>query len=251
MSLTVAQIIQGLIAAALVGFSKTGIAGLGILIVPLMMNVFPGKENTGALLPMLAFADIFAVAYYRRHAQWPVVLKLLPWVLPGLFLGCLALNRISNAQVNLVFGFLIMAMVALKLWQDRSAFWQDGNIQQRWWLAAIFGILAGFTTMLGNLAGPIMSIYLLTMGLPKKEFIGTGAWYYLIVNTVKIPFSIYLGLISAESLRFNVMAAPLILVGVFAGIWVFPRISQKWFNAIILLLAFAAALRLLYLYFFA
>ena len=95
MELTVSQMIQGAIAAFLTGFSKTGVVGLGVLIVPLMASVFPAKASTGALLPMLIFGDLFAVAWYRQHAQWRILARILPWVLPGLALGDIALKHMS------------------------------------------------------------------------------------------------------------------------------------------------------------
>ena len=247
MGLTPLQMILAALAAFLVGFTKTGVAGLGILIVPLMagLEIFTAKESTGALLPMLLFADLFAVARYRRHADWRILGKLLPWILPGILLGCLALKTTPEKRMYPVLAVLILLMVALNLAQKRGGAWIEERVPHQWWFSAAIGILAGFTTMLGNIAGPIMSVYLLSMGLPKREFMGTGAWYYLIVNAVKVPFSAGLGLISAKSLAFNLTSAPLIVIGAVVGILVFARIPQKWFDRAVVVLAAAAAVRLL------
>ena len=245
MELSPTQMIEAVIAAVLVGFSKTGIMGLGVVIVPLMADVFPAKASVGALLPMLVFADIFAVVWYRRHARWSILLRLLPWVLPGIALGYVALRGMSSETLRLLLGALVFVMVALKLAKAEAGERFDSEIPHRWWFSAVVGILSGFATMVGNIAGALMGIYLLSMGLKKHEFIGTGAWYYLIVNVLNIPLSASLGLITAQSLRFNVMMVPAIALGAFLGKLVLKRIPQRAFGGAIVVLAAVAAIRLL------
>lgn len=245
MELNTIQIIQAVLAAFLVGFSKTGLVGLGVLIVPLMAAVFPAKESTGALLPMLIFGDLIAVAWYRQHAQWRVLARILPWVLPGIVLGTFALNRTPSEKLGPALGVLVLFLVALETARARAGEWLEERLPRKWWFSAIMGMLAGFLTMVGNIAGAVASIYLLSMGLEKREFMGTGAWYYLIGNCVKVPFSLALGLISVRSLRFNLETTPLILAGAVVGILTFRLIPQRWFNRAILLLASLAALRLI------
>jgi uncharacterized membrane protein YfcA len=246
MELTANQIIQAVIAAFLVGFSKTGMVGLGVLIVPLMASVFPAKASTGALLPMLIFADLFAVAWYRQHAQWRILAKILPWVLPGLVLGTVALQHTSSEALGRVMGGLIVLLIVFQVVRERGGQWLEERLPHTWWFSAFMGTFAGFTTMVGNLAGPIATVYLLSMGLEKREFMGTGAWYYLICNTAKVPFSAALGLITVRSLNFNLEVASIIIVGAAVGILTFRLIPQKWFNRVVLLLAALAALRMLF-----
>lgn len=247
MELTTAQIIQAVIAAFLVGFSKTGLTGLGILIVPLMAAVFPGKESTGALLPMLILGDIFAVAWYRQHAKWEIVIKLLPWIVPGLLLGVWALKVMDDRWFYPVLGVMVLALIGVQIARDRGGVWLEEHLPHKWWFAAAVGIMAGFATMVGNVAGAIMGIYLIAMGCDKKTFMGTGAWYYLIVNSAKVPFSAGLGLITAESLMFNLAVAPLVIIGAFVGLATFQKIPQKFFNGAIIVLAGLAAVRLIYI----
>lgn len=246
MHLTLTQLLCAGVAAFLVGFTKTGLTGLGLLIVPLMATVFPGKESTGALLPMLILGDLFAVAWYRQHARWGIVLRLLPWIVPGLLLGAWALKRIPNESFYPLLGALILFFVVLQVVRDRGGEWLEQRLPHQWWFSAMVGLVAGFTTMVGNVAGAIMGIYLISMGLEKKTFMGTGAWYYLIVNCAKVPFSAGLGYITGESLLFNLGAAPLVVAGAFAGLATFRHIPQKWFTRAILLLSALAALKLLW-----
>ena len=240
------QIILIVVAAILVGVAKTGVVGLGVLFVPIMASVFPPKESTGVLLPMLVFADIWAVAYHRRNAQWRIIGRLLPWLMPGIVLGALALWKLPAKRMGPLFAVLVLGLIAMRLVQERKGEWLAEHVPQQWWFSAAIGLLVGFVTMVGNVAGAIMGIYLLSMGLRKKEFMGTGAWYFLIGNTIKLPFSAALGLITAQTLLFDLKTTPLILLGAGLGIWVFRKIPQKWFGRAILILATLSALRLLF-----
>jgi uncharacterized membrane protein YfcA len=229
----------------LVGFSKTGMPGMGILPVPLLALIIPPRESSGVLLPMLIFGDVLAVAYYHRRAVWSHLLPLLPCTLVGIVAGYFALGRLDNRQVGPLIGAIILGLLALGWWRRRGA-GANGDVTFRYpTLAAIaFGTLAGFTTMVANAAAPVMALYLLAMRLPKEEFLGTGAWFFLLVNWAKVPFSLRLHLITRESLRFNLMLAPLIVLGALAGIWLQKRIPQRAFDTIVQILAALAALRL-------
>ncbi|MBN1672454.1 MAG: sulfite exporter TauE/SafE family protein [Kiritimatiellae bacterium] len=233
----------GVAAAMLVGFSKTGVPGLGILIVPLMVSVFPGKTSAGALLPLLIFGDFFAVGRYHRHAHWPYLVRLFPWVAVGMLGGWFMLRQLSDTGFGPFLGGLVLGLLVFQLVRKR---WKDSDIPRAWWFAAVAGISAGFATTVGNAAGAIMCVYLLSMRLPKEEFIGTGAWYYLIVNALKIPIFASEGMISAETLAFDACMLPVIAAGAAVGIWVLPRIPQKPFEWSIALLAAAASLKLIF-----
>src|ERR1043166_3258549 len=159
--------------ALITGLSKTGIAGLGILSVALFANALPARASTGALLPLLLCADVFGVAFFRKHASWSHLWKLFPWVVVGVVAGYFALDRVSNAQVQRMIGGILLAMVALHLWRQRQPDQAGAGLPHTWWFAALTGMLAGFTTMVANAAGPVMVLYLLALGLPKLAFIGT------------------------------------------------------------------------------
>ena len=229
--------------AVIVGITKTGLPGMGILNVPLLAMSFEAKASTGLLLPMLAFADLFAVSYYHRHARWGHVLRLLPWALAGIAAGSGVVRYINNEQLKPVIGLIVLVMLAANYWRNRS----NGNnlkVPNHWAFAAGMGFFAGLTTQLANAAGPIMTIYLLAMHLPKHEFMGTGAWYFLILNWLKIPLFVWDGRITFESVKIDIMMLPLIVVGAVIGIFVLKRIPQKWFNIVVQLLALAAAIKL-------
>ena len=243
--LAASQWVLGAICALLVGFSKTGIAGIGIVSILLMAEIFPARESTGIVLVMLIVGDLVAVAWYRRHANWRLLVGLLPWVAPGLLVGWFLLGRLNDAQMRPLLGGLVLSLLALQVLRRRCGDWMENKLPHTWWFAACIGLLAGSATMLANAAGPITIMYFLAKGLPKHEFMGTGAWFYFLVNLIKVPFSASQGLITPEHLVFNLWVAPVILVGAAIGIYVLPRVPQKIFDNAVLVLAFAAAVKLI------
>ena len=252
MNLEIWQWVLGAGAALFVGISKTGIPGTGILVVPLLAFVFGARPSVGVMLPMLIFADCFAVAWYRRHAQWDKIVLLLPWVVAGLVVGTWALWATGASKSDIlgrIIGGIVLAMLALHLLRGRLG----ERLTPRSKIgAASTGVVAGFTTMISNAAGPVMSIYFAAHDMPKKEFVGTSAWYFFIVNLTKLPVFMILSLdnpnnpiITKNSLYFVGIMTPVILIGVFIGKWLLPRFSQKAFDSTVLILAGAAAIKLL------
>ncbi|MDF2714417.1 MAG: hypothetical protein K0R28_1342 [Paenibacillus sp.] len=247
MDLNSTQIVLALLVAVMTGFSKTGVPGAGIFGVALMASIFPAKQSVGMLLPMLITADIVAVSYYRRTVAWKYLVVLIPWVLAGIVIGFFVMEHIGNGQLSVMLGALILALLLLHLIKDRLEQKLRFPFTQTVYFQAAMGILAGFTTMVGNVAGAIMTIYLLSKGLQKQQFIGTGAWFFLAVNLIKVPFNAYLGLITTDTFIFSAWMAVPVLLGTWIGIKIVPRIPQARFQAIILILTALGAVRLLLL----
>ncbi len=235
--------------ALLTGLSKTGIAGLGILSVVLFANALPARESTGALLPLLVVADMFGVALYRKHGDWQKIMLLLPWSIVGILVGYLAMGRIDEPHVRRLLGCIAVAMLGLHLWRQRCmAKDPDGWVQQLPHspvAGCLIGILAGFTTMMANAAGPVMVLYLLAMGLPKLVFLGTMAWLFLVLNLIKLPFSCGLGLITTQSLLLDAILLAALIPGVLLGPVVVKRLNQRTFERVVLFFTMIAAIRLL------
>jgi uncharacterized protein len=240
------------VGALLVGFSKTGIAGLGMLSVLLFAYVIPStKQSTGIVLPLLIFGDLVAVLSYRRHMLWKHIVRLFPWTAAGVLVGWLTLGRIDDVQCRRLIGLIVLAMVALHVFRrwrtKRAAAGGEPELPEHGlWFAALIGILAGFTTMVANAAGPLMAIYLLAMRLPKMEYVGTGAVFFMLINWFKVPFMVGLEMITWESLKFNLYLFPAVLAGALAGRWVLGKINQKMFESLALVLSAAAGLKLLF-----
>ena len=233
--------------AFLVGVSKTGIPGFGILVVPLMALVLPAKTTVGVMLPMLIFADLFAAGYWRYHAQWKHLFRLIPWALSGIIIAYFIMERIENEQLKPTIGIIVLAMLAIRFRQNflkRNT--NKTKVPTHWAFSAVMGLLAGITTMMAHAAGPVMTIYLLSMQMPKKKFVGTTAWFFFMVNWLKVPFSAKLDLITVETLKLDLCLFPLIFLGAVTGVLALKRIPQKIFDILVLVLAAAAAIKLLF-----
>jgi hypothetical protein len=210
-----------------------------------MASVIPARASTGLILPLLIVGDFLAVGYYRRRAVWPHLMKLLPCGAVGVLIGYRLMAHVNDRQLRPLIGVIILALLAFSAWRSRKSA-GEMDVPRGWTFAVVMGLCAGITTMMANAAGPIMIAYLLAMRLPKEEFIGTGAWYFLIVNLFKVPFSADLGLITPASLRFNLALLPAVVAGAALGVLVARRISGKTFNVTVQVLALAGALKLLW-----
>ncbi|MCA1809095.1 MAG: sulfite exporter TauE/SafE family protein [Kiritimatiellia bacterium] len=236
------QWLIALVAALLVGFSKTGLPGMGILAVALLAEVFPARQAVGAILPLLILGDLFAVRYYHKNTQWARLWELFPCVLGGMAAGFVFLFYVRGAHFKPFLGGLILLLSLLEMLRARQGWHQ---FPHRPWFTVITGLLAGFATTVGNVAGPIMNIYLMAKGLDKLHFMGTLAWYFFIFNCLKLPLYFGLGMINRQTLIFDLLAAPMVVVGALLGRWILHRISLVWFRRLVMLLAVAAAMRLL------
>lgn len=217
------------IAALSIGMSKTGVQGIMLMIVPFMAMVFGAKESTGVILPMLCMADIIAVAYYKRIADWKIVAKLLPTAILGFFLAIGVDNMIPDGQFRQLMGWTLLLALIVMLWSE--IFGKENRWMHKWWYAAIFGLLGGFTTMIGNAAGPVMSVYLLSMRKEKMEYIGINAWFFLVVNLLKVPLQAFVwDNITWPSFSLNLLMLPVIGIGAWLGIKIVKLFPEKAFR---------------------
>ncbi len=230
--------------AMLIGMSKTGVPGVSLIVVPTLAIIFGGKASTGILLPVLLMADWFGVGYYHRHARWRYLVKLFPWAFAGIGIALWVGEIINDAWFKNIMAIMVFLCIGLMLWKDRK---RGGQFfPNSWWFAASMGILGGFATMIGNVAGPIFAIYLLAMQLPKNNYIGTGAWFFLILNLIKFPLHILVWqTIDRESLKLDLILLPGIALGAAAGIWLVKKIPDKTYRAFVIIVTAFSALLLL------
>ena len=233
------------IAAFGIGITKSGFSGVSMVHVILFAIVFGARDSTGVVLPMLIAGDIFAMSVYGKHANWRYVRRMLLPTLIGVVMGWLMMFRLPEAYYRPLIGAIIFGLTVLqiiRLWKEE---WL-ADVPHAAWFAWSMGILVGLTTMLANAAGPVFGLYLLAIGLPKLEFVGTAAWFFLILNIVKIPFSWSLGLIRLDTLALNAVLIPLILLGLWVGTRIIRIIPQRLFDSLILVLTGVASFRFLF-----
>ena len=218
----------------LLGLSKSGIKGIGIVLVIILAFVFGEKASTGILLPMLICADIMAVIYYNRHANWKYIRKLIPWMAIGVLVGVWLGNDISELLFKRIMAVIIIVSVLIMFYTESR---KSSLIPTNKLFSISAGFLAGFSTMIGNLAGPIANVYFLAMRLPKNEFIGTVAWLFFIINIFKLPFHFFVWkTVTKETLILNIVLFPVIFVSFFSGIWIVKQISNVNYRRLILII---------------
>ena len=198
------------------GISKSGIKGLAVLIVMGLALVYGAKESTGILMPLLICGDILAVIYYKRHVKWAYLIKLLPWMVAGVLVGVVLGKDLQEDLFKSGMAVIILISVAMMYYWERK---KDRKVPTHWSFAALMGMMAGFTTMVGNLAGAFSNIYFLAIKLPKNEFIGTAAWLFFIINLFKVPFHIWSwGTINLVSFQISLSLIPAVIMGFMLGV---------------------------------
>ena len=233
-----------ILAAFILGFSKSGIKGIGIIIILILAFVFGEKSSTGVLLPMLIAADIIAVNYYNRHTQWHYIKKLLPSMVIGVLVGVWVGDFISEIAFKRVMAVIIISSIGIMWYFEKL---KSTKVPKSRWFSSTAGFLAGFTTMIGNLAGPISNIYFLAIRLPKNEFIGTAAWLFFIINVFKLPFHYFVWkTVTIESLALNLSLVPAIAVGFFFGAALVKKISNINYRRFILVVTIIGGILMLF-----
>lgn len=261
--------------ALVVGFSKTALPGAGTIAVGLFALAMPAKESTAALLLLLIVGDLTALWVYRREPDLKMLVRLIPSVMGGVVIGTIFFATVGGEVVRGTIGIILLTLVAVTVWRRRRAegakaavatsgeSGSEGPAAQaqpgrgatvgpaetsgrRIWVSrAIYGLLGGFTTMVANAGGPVMTMYFYAMRLPVLTFLGTAAWFFAIVNILKLPFSASLGLFSRDTFVMDAMLIPVVLLGALVGVKVAKRFSQGVFEKAVLVLTVVSALGLL------
>jgi uncharacterized protein len=226
-------------AAFIIGLSKAGLKGIDMMNVTIMAIVFGGKASTGVVLPLLCAMDILAVIYYHRHAQWVHFWRLLPWMMAGILIGVYAGKDLDEALFRKIMALIIILTVIIMLILE---FRKNMVIPANKLFVANMGLISGFTTMMGNLAGAFSNIYFLAMRMPKNNFIGTAAWVFLVMNLFKLPFQVfYWKNINLLTLKTDLLLLPALVLGFWAGIKIVSRIREESYRKVVILLTLVGA----------
>ncbi|MBB1284288.1 sulfite exporter TauE/SafE family protein [Flavisolibacter sp. BT320] len=233
-----------LLAAFIIGLSKAGIKGIDMMNVTIMALVFGGKASTGIVLPLLCAADILAVTYYHRHAQWNHFRRLMPWMMLGILIGVFVGKNINeDVFKNIMAVIIILTVISMLFFELRKRQTVPHNLA----FVGTMGLVSGFTTMLGNLAGAFSNIYFLAMRLSKNDFIGTAAWVFLVINLFKLPFQVvYWKNITPATLWIDLLLLPALLLGFFAGHKIVSKIRDDSYRKVVIVLTLLGALVILF-----
>jgi hypothetical protein len=236
---SIANWVLVILASFIIGLSKAGIKGIDMVNITIMAIVFGGKASTGVVLPLLCMADIMAVKYYHRHAQWNHFWKLLPWMVAGILVGVYVGKDLDETLFRKVMAFIIFLTVVIMLLLEMR---RNVSVPDNKFFIGSMGLMSGFTTMLGNLAGAFSNVYFLSTRMLKNDFIGTAAWIFLVINLFKLPFQvIYWKNITAASLRVDLFLLPVLIAGFFAGLKIVAKIKDDNYRKVVFVLTLIGA----------
>lgn len=227
--------------------AKTGLGGIGLLVVPIMASIFGAKSSTGILLIILIIADFFGVTYYHQHADLKKLIKLIPSTILGIILAVFMGNYINENQFKIFLALIVLLGIILMFFNSENE--KKNPKEKNIFITSFFGILGGLSTMIGNAAGPVMTIYFLSMGFQKNKFIGTAAWFFLMVNLFKVPFHfIFWNTINFQILFFGISCLPLIVIGAYSGIFIVKRIPENPYRLFLIVSVVLSALKLIFIF---
>lgn len=227
-------------AAILVGASKAGLKGIGIVAVVLVAMAYGARDSTGILLPLLIAGDILAVIYYKRHCRWIYLKKFLPAMVVGVLIAVLAGKDLPEEKFKIWMGAIILISVVIMFWWDYHG---RKTFPDNWAFVGSAGVAAGFTTMIGNLAGAFANMFFLATRIPKNEIIGTSAWLFFIINVFKFPFHYWVwGTISPQTLLTDLQYIPFIFLGFFLGMKIVAYINELQYRYFLLIVTAIGAI---------
>lgn len=234
-------------AVVLFGFSKTGMPVAGVMAGPLVAAALGPAVGSGFVVPLLILGDLMGLALYRSHADWSLIRRLVPGVLAGFVITALLFEFVDMVIVGRILGLLILASVFLEVWRlrtERDIPHDHPGIENRLAIA-FFGTLTGMTTMGANAGGAAMTLYLVKMRVSMLAFMGTAAWFFLILNLIKVPVVIGLHVLTWDSLLVSLRFIPALAIGGLLGAFVFRRMNPRVFTVVALTLSALAALWLI------
>lgn len=241
---TVSEWLMILSASFIIGLSKAGLKGVDMLSVTLMAFVFGGKLSTGIVLPLLCMADIAAVIYYHRHAQWNHFWKLVPWMIAGVLLGVYFGKDMNEALFRKVMAVIILITIVIVVVMELR---KSTQVPVHPLFSITTGLTAGFTTMIGNLAGAFANLYFLAMRMQKNDFIGTAAWIFLFMNLFKLPFQVFFWKnINTQSLEIDAVLVPTLALGFWTGIRMVGKIQDAQYRKLVMLLTLIGSVLMLF-----
>jgi uncharacterized membrane protein YfcA len=229
----------------LIGLSKGGIAGpaAGGIVLFLMTKTMTVAQAAGVTLPLLIFADLFAMQAYWKKWDMRYIRLLLPAALVGIAMGTLLLTSLPDDFLRKTLGLFSLVVIGYKLVSEAL---KTVEYSSKDWHGYLAGWTTGFASALANAGGPPANAYLLLQKLDPVPFSATLALFFFIVNVLKVPGFLYSQIIDFERLASIAWILPLIPLGVWAGRWIVTRIDRRPFEWLMLFALFWAALALIF-----
>ena len=233
-------------AVLLFGIAKGGFGGgLGVVAVPLMALVVSPLQAAAVLLPILCLMDLVGLWAYRGRWLWPELRILVPASMIGIAVGTLLFGFMSAGTVRIIVGVVAIAFTLHYVYSTRHK--ADSALPH---FPPAVGVAAGaaggFTSFIAHAGGPPISMYLLRRPLDRTDFVATTVLLFAAINYVKLLPYAWLGQLSATNLLTSLVLAPLAPIGVYTGVWLHRRVSDRFFFRLMYVLLFVVGCKLLY-----
>jgi uncharacterized membrane protein YfcA len=215
--------------AFMIRLAKGGLGGtLGALATPLLALVMPADQVIGLILPILMFADIFAVALHWRHWNTKLVLLLLPGAILGVTIGTFFITNAPTEALRTALGVIVLLFATYKLFEKRIT----GSLRYRPrnWHGLLAGTITGFSSALAHTGGPPVSIYLLLQDVVPRVFIATSAIFFFLLNWIKVSYYWYADLFNFQLLLGIAWLLLIVPLGVWVGRWGASKVDKETFD---------------------
>jgi uncharacterized protein len=233
--------------------SKGGFGGgMGVISVPLLILILPTRQAIGILLPVLVICDLTTINRFPKQWEPRIFFNLMPGIVAGIAATTYAIHLLGDSAqgVRALETFLQISVAVISVtfvvlqWRLRDN--AEGPAWRPGWGAHLpVGFLSGITTTIAHAAGPVVNMYLLPQKFERGVFVGTCGRLFAVVNTLKIPFSIYTGFITLQTFRYGLWMMLVAPPGVALGAWLNKRVSATLFARIVYVSLIVAALKLI------
>jgi uncharacterized membrane protein YfcA len=92
--------------------------------------------------------------------------------------------------------------------------------------------LSGFASFIAWAGSIPAQIFLLRLGVDRKNFVAAMSFYFFFINFSKIPFFLDLKIINQQSLILSFILIPVLPLGIFIGKWLNLKLSDNLFYKI-------------------
>ena len=224
-----AAFLVALFAALLAGI-VTGLTGFGLALIstPILLFVYEPKTVVVLTAIFSVFINTAVVWDSWHEACKRLALTLLVPALVGVVVGVEVLRVIDPDYVRLGVGVIVVSSALLLVRDVRLP-----GAGTRWG-TLVAGSASGMLSTSTGLAGPPVVLLLASRGLPKHEFRGTSALYFLPMSVAGILVLAFRGLVDASEVPLGLLLVPAAIVGKTAGTALLKRVSEGAFRAVTL-----------------
>jgi len=231
------------IAVVILGLSKGGFAGVGMISTPMLALVVGPVAAAGVIFPILVVQDLIAVAMYRRTFDRQILATMIPGAALGVGLAYAFASTVPGWAVEVVLGAVSLAFSLRQLKSQLGSLSKPVEVHAGW-LGVLSGVGSGFTSMIAHAGTPPFQFYVMPRRLDREMYVGTSVLFFAATNLMKAPAFFALGQLSSSQLRTTLLFFPLAMASSWLGVRLVRTIDVRKFNVVITLILLAVSVAL-------